>query len=175
MLVTCSSLFDAANARPAPGYDAAWLPRNETHPWPLGLGRCQWWPSSRALPLYSYTEKMAPVLEKQLPGVAGAGDNNNEEEEGLDLWQVRLFFQRRNHCQLLQGKVPPPPPTSCFVTTVCWEAPAARLKGAQIEAGRLVCQRSWSLSSVCQRVSKMCISPLFCNPMFFIEGMPNHG
>lgn len=33
-------------------------------------------------------EKMAPVLEKQLPGAAGAGDNNNEEEEGQNLWQV---------------------------------------------------------------------------------------
>uniref|UniRef100_A0A8C2WBJ7 Dynein light intermediate chain n=1 Tax=Cyclopterus lumpus TaxID=8103 RepID=A0A8C2WBJ7_CYCLU len=30
--------------------------------------------------------KMAPVLEKQLPGAAGAGDNNNEEEEGHNLW-----------------------------------------------------------------------------------------
>ncbi|XP_031702029.1 cytoplasmic dynein 1 light intermediate chain 2 isoform X1 [Anarrhichthys ocellatus] len=29
---------------------------------------------------------MAPVLEKQLPGAAGAGDNNNEEEEGQNLW-----------------------------------------------------------------------------------------
>uniref|UniRef100_A0A8C2WE32 Dynein light intermediate chain n=1 Tax=Cyclopterus lumpus TaxID=8103 RepID=A0A8C2WE32_CYCLU len=29
---------------------------------------------------------MAPVLEKQLPGAAGAGDNNNEEEEGHNLW-----------------------------------------------------------------------------------------
>ncbi|XP_029315290.1 cytoplasmic dynein 1 light intermediate chain 2 isoform X2 [Cottoperca gobio] len=29
---------------------------------------------------------MAPVLEKQLPGAAGAGDNNNEEEEGQNIW-----------------------------------------------------------------------------------------
>ncbi|XP_042349269.1 cytoplasmic dynein 1 light intermediate chain 2 isoform X1 [Plectropomus leopardus] len=29
---------------------------------------------------------MAPVLEKQLPGAAGTGDNNNEEEEGQNLW-----------------------------------------------------------------------------------------
>ncbi|XP_068586416.1 cytoplasmic dynein 1 light intermediate chain 2 isoform X2 [Cebidichthys violaceus] len=29
---------------------------------------------------------MAPVLEKQLPGAAGAGDNNTEEEEGQNLW-----------------------------------------------------------------------------------------
>ncbi|KAJ0044077.1 hypothetical protein NL108_010565, partial [Boleophthalmus pectinirostris] len=35
---------------------------------------------------------MAPVLEKQLPVVAGAGDNNNEDEEGQNLWQVSLYF-----------------------------------------------------------------------------------
>ncbi|XP_075877107.1 cytoplasmic dynein 1 light intermediate chain 2 isoform X2 [Nelusetta ayraudi] len=29
---------------------------------------------------------MAPVLEKRLPGAAGAGENNNEEEEGQNLW-----------------------------------------------------------------------------------------
>ncbi|TKS70262.1 hypothetical protein D9C73_004330 [Collichthys lucidus] len=33
---------------------------------------------------------MAPVLEKQLPGAAGTGDNNNEDEEGQNLWQVSL-------------------------------------------------------------------------------------
>lgn len=36
---------------------------------------------------------MAPVLEKQLPGAAGAGDNNNEDEEGQNLWQVLLLFK----------------------------------------------------------------------------------
>lgn len=40
-------------------------------------------------------EKMAPVLEKQLPGAAGmAGDNNNEDEEGQNLWQVVLLSYR---------------------------------------------------------------------------------
>ncbi|KAJ0002291.1 hypothetical protein NQD34_002087 [Periophthalmus magnuspinnatus] len=35
---------------------------------------------------------MAPVLEKQLPVSAGTGDNNNEDEEGQNLWQVSLHF-----------------------------------------------------------------------------------
>uniref|UniRef100_A0A3B3WX59 Dynein light intermediate chain n=1 Tax=Poecilia mexicana TaxID=48701 RepID=A0A3B3WX59_9TELE len=35
---------------------------------------------------------MAPVLEKQLPGAAGLGDNNKEDEEGQTLWQVVLSF-----------------------------------------------------------------------------------
>lgn len=37
-------------------------------------------------------EKMAPVLEKRHPGAAGASENNNEDEEGLDLWQVSVFI-----------------------------------------------------------------------------------
>lgn len=51
---------------------------------------------------------MAPVLEKQLPGAAGVGDNNNEEEEGQNLWQVaatllttsrppRVFLEKHRH------------------------------------------------------------------------------
>ncbi|KAF0043095.1 hypothetical protein F2P81_004432 [Scophthalmus maximus] len=34
---------------------------------------------------------MAPVLEKQVPGAAGPGENNNDDEEGQSLWQVTLF------------------------------------------------------------------------------------
>ena len=40
-------------------------------------------------------EKMAPVLEKKLLGAAGAGDtmeNNNEDEEGQNLWQVEVLL-----------------------------------------------------------------------------------
>ncbi|TNM90997.1 hypothetical protein fugu_003286 [Takifugu bimaculatus] len=38
---------------------------------------------------------MAPVLEKRHPGAAGTGENNNEDEEGQNLWQVPLFFFRK--------------------------------------------------------------------------------
>nr|XP_061796295.1 cytoplasmic dynein 1 light intermediate chain 2-like isoform X2 [Nerophis lumbriciformis] len=48
---------------------------------------------------------MAPVLEKQLPGVAGAGDHNNEEEEGLDLWTSILSdVSTRSSSKLPSGK-----------------------------------------------------------------------
>lgn len=58
---------------------------------------------------------MAPVLEKQLPGAAGAGDNNNEEEEGQNLWQVVLFFQKPWGCPGLYGGRAQPL-RFCFVT-----------------------------------------------------------
>ncbi|XP_054627347.1 cytoplasmic dynein 1 light intermediate chain 2 isoform X1 [Dunckerocampus dactyliophorus] len=48
---------------------------------------------------------MAPVLEKQLPGAAGAADNNNEEEEGLDLWTSILSeVSTRSSSKLPSGK-----------------------------------------------------------------------
>uniref|UniRef100_A0A673A741 Dynein light intermediate chain n=1 Tax=Sphaeramia orbicularis TaxID=375764 RepID=A0A673A741_9TELE len=49
--------------------------------------------------------KMAPVLEKQLPGAAGAGDNNNEEEEGQNLWSSILSeVSTRSNSKLPSGK-----------------------------------------------------------------------
>nr|XP_019935455.1 PREDICTED: cytoplasmic dynein 1 light intermediate chain 2 isoform X2 [Paralichthys olivaceus] len=48
---------------------------------------------------------MAPVLEKQLPGAAGAGDNNNEEEEGQTLWTSILSeVSTRSSSKLPSGK-----------------------------------------------------------------------
>ena len=44
--------------------------------------------------LCGHRNKMAPVLEKKLLGAAGAGDtleNNNEDEEGQNLWQVPVI------------------------------------------------------------------------------------
>lgn len=49
---------------------------------------------------------MAPVLEKRLPGAAGAGDNNNEDEEGQNLWQVPPF-NNLMHFSTRRGKVVP--------------------------------------------------------------------
>uniref|UniRef100_A0A671TLD6 Dynein light intermediate chain n=1 Tax=Sparus aurata TaxID=8175 RepID=A0A671TLD6_SPAAU len=49
--------------------------------------------------------KMAPVLEKQLPGAAGAGDNNNEDEEGQNLWTSILSeVSTRSSSKLPSGK-----------------------------------------------------------------------
>uniref|UniRef100_A0A669CTM7 Dynein light intermediate chain n=1 Tax=Oreochromis niloticus TaxID=8128 RepID=A0A669CTM7_ORENI len=49
--------------------------------------------------------KMAPVLEKQLPGAAGTGDNNNEEEEGQNLWSSILSeVSTRSSSKLPSGK-----------------------------------------------------------------------
>ncbi|XP_055020327.1 cytoplasmic dynein 1 light intermediate chain 2 isoform X4 [Boleophthalmus pectinirostris] len=48
---------------------------------------------------------MAPVLEKQLPVVAGAGDNNNEDEEGQNLWSSILSeVSTRSSSKLPSGK-----------------------------------------------------------------------
>uniref|UniRef100_A0AAX7TUZ2 Dynein light intermediate chain n=1 Tax=Astatotilapia calliptera TaxID=8154 RepID=A0AAX7TUZ2_ASTCA len=48
---------------------------------------------------------MAPVLEKQLPGAAGTGDNNNEEEEGQTLWSSILSeVSTRSSSKLPSGK-----------------------------------------------------------------------
>ncbi|XP_034433515.1 cytoplasmic dynein 1 light intermediate chain 2 isoform X2 [Hippoglossus hippoglossus] len=48
---------------------------------------------------------MAPVLEKQLPGAAGAGDNNNEDEEGQTLWTSILSeVSTRSTSKLPSGK-----------------------------------------------------------------------
>ncbi|XP_076011653.1 cytoplasmic dynein 1 light intermediate chain 2 isoform X2 [Genypterus blacodes] len=48
---------------------------------------------------------MAPVLEKQLSGAAGAGDNNNEEEEGQNLWTSILSeVSTRSSSKLPSGK-----------------------------------------------------------------------
>uniref|UniRef100_A0A7N5ZX22 Dynein light intermediate chain n=1 Tax=Anabas testudineus TaxID=64144 RepID=A0A7N5ZX22_ANATE len=48
---------------------------------------------------------MAPVLEKQLPGAAGAGDNNSEEEEGQNLWTSILSeVSTRSSSKLPSGK-----------------------------------------------------------------------
>ncbi|XP_062279705.1 cytoplasmic dynein 1 light intermediate chain 2 isoform X1 [Scomber scombrus] len=48
---------------------------------------------------------MAPVLEKQLPGAAGASDNNNEEEEGQNLWSSILSeVSTRSNSKLPSGK-----------------------------------------------------------------------
>uniref|UniRef100_A0A3B5AT60 Dynein light intermediate chain n=1 Tax=Stegastes partitus TaxID=144197 RepID=A0A3B5AT60_9TELE len=48
---------------------------------------------------------MAPVLEKQLPGAAGSGDNNNEEEEGQNLWSSILSeVSTRSSSKLPSGK-----------------------------------------------------------------------
>ncbi|XP_059211486.1 cytoplasmic dynein 1 light intermediate chain 2 isoform X2 [Centropristis striata] len=48
---------------------------------------------------------MAPVLEKQLPGAAGAGDNNNEDEEGQNLWTSILSeVSTRSSSKLPSGK-----------------------------------------------------------------------
>lgn len=44
------------------------------------------------MPLWLLNEKMAPVLEKRHPGAAGTGENNNEDEEGQNLWQVPAFL-----------------------------------------------------------------------------------
>uniref|UniRef100_A0A672G701 Dynein light intermediate chain n=1 Tax=Salarias fasciatus TaxID=181472 RepID=A0A672G701_SALFA len=49
--------------------------------------------------------KMAPVLEKQHPGAAGAGDNNSEEEEGQNLWSSILSeVSTRSSSKLPSGK-----------------------------------------------------------------------
>uniref|UniRef100_A0A672G6X3 Dynein light intermediate chain n=1 Tax=Salarias fasciatus TaxID=181472 RepID=A0A672G6X3_SALFA len=48
---------------------------------------------------------MAPVLEKQHPGAAGAGDNNSEEEEGQNLWSSILSeVSTRSSSKLPSGK-----------------------------------------------------------------------
>ncbi|XP_056134682.1 cytoplasmic dynein 1 light intermediate chain 2 isoform X2 [Lampris incognitus] len=48
---------------------------------------------------------MAPVLEKQLLGAAGANDNNNEEEEGQNLWSSILSeVSTRSSSKLPSGK-----------------------------------------------------------------------
>lgn len=48
---------------------------------------------------------MAPVLEKQLPGAAENGDNNNEEEEGQNLWTSILSeVSTRSDTKLPSGK-----------------------------------------------------------------------
>ncbi|XP_029354732.1 cytoplasmic dynein 1 light intermediate chain 2 isoform X3 [Echeneis naucrates] len=48
---------------------------------------------------------MAPVLEKQLPGAAGAGENNSEEEEGQNLWTSILSdVSTRSSSKLPSGK-----------------------------------------------------------------------
>uniref|UniRef100_A0A4W6CI31 Dynein light intermediate chain n=1 Tax=Lates calcarifer TaxID=8187 RepID=A0A4W6CI31_LATCA len=48
---------------------------------------------------------MAPVLEKQLPGAAGAGENNNEDEEGQNLWSSILSeVSTRSSSKLPSGK-----------------------------------------------------------------------
>ncbi|XP_072236848.1 cytoplasmic dynein 1 light intermediate chain 2 isoform X2 [Leuresthes tenuis] len=48
---------------------------------------------------------MAPVLEKQLPGAAGSGDNNNEDEEGQNLWSSILSeVSTRSSSKLPSGK-----------------------------------------------------------------------
>lgn len=58
---------------------------------------------------------MAPVLEKRLAGAAGAAENNNEDEEGQNLWQVLLLSE-------LTAARPDPVPGEaepqwfCFVT-----------------------------------------------------------
>uniref|UniRef100_A0A3B3VEE5 Dynein light intermediate chain n=1 Tax=Poecilia latipinna TaxID=48699 RepID=A0A3B3VEE5_9TELE len=57
---------------------------------------------------------MAPVLEKQLPGAAGLGDNNKEDEEGQTLWQVVLSFNGFLSAQSAMGLSEPR--RLCFVT-----------------------------------------------------------
>ncbi|XP_007553974.1 cytoplasmic dynein 1 light intermediate chain 2 isoform X1 [Poecilia formosa] len=48
---------------------------------------------------------MAPVLEKQLPGAAGLGDNNKEDEEGQTLWSSILSeVSTRSSSKLPSGK-----------------------------------------------------------------------
>ncbi|XP_033838867.1 cytoplasmic dynein 1 light intermediate chain 2 isoform X1 [Periophthalmus magnuspinnatus] len=48
---------------------------------------------------------MAPVLEKQLPVSAGTGDNNNEDEEGQNLWSSILSeVSTRSSSKLPSGK-----------------------------------------------------------------------
>uniref|UniRef100_A0A3Q3EGP4 Dynein light intermediate chain n=1 Tax=Kryptolebias marmoratus TaxID=37003 RepID=A0A3Q3EGP4_KRYMA len=50
---------------------------------------------------------MAPVLEKQLPGPNGSGDNNKEDEEGQNLWQVSSILSEvstRSSSKLPSGK-----------------------------------------------------------------------
>lgn len=47
--------------------------------------------AKKGLAFVAVKEKMAPVLEKRHPGAAGASENNNEDEEGQNLWQVSLF------------------------------------------------------------------------------------
>uniref|UniRef100_A0A1A8FJL9 Dynein light intermediate chain n=1 Tax=Nothobranchius korthausae TaxID=1143690 RepID=A0A1A8FJL9_9TELE len=48
---------------------------------------------------------MAPVLEKQLPGPAGLGDNNKEDEEGQSLWSSILSeVSTRSSSKLASGK-----------------------------------------------------------------------
>uniref|UniRef100_A0A8C7X7R1 Dynein light intermediate chain n=1 Tax=Oryzias sinensis TaxID=183150 RepID=A0A8C7X7R1_9TELE len=48
---------------------------------------------------------MAPVLDKHLPGAAGSGDNNNEDEEGQSLWSSILSeVSTRSSSKLPSGK-----------------------------------------------------------------------
>ncbi|CAL1603732.1 unnamed protein product [Knipowitschia caucasica] len=48
---------------------------------------------------------MAPVLDKQLPLSAGAGDNNNDDEEGQNLWSSILSeVSTRSNSKLPSGK-----------------------------------------------------------------------
>lgn len=60
---------------------------------------------------------MAPVLEKQLPGAAGLGDSNKEEEEGQTLWQVALSFNGFVSAQTAVKVAKPR--RRCFVTAGC--------------------------------------------------------
>uniref|UniRef100_A0A674NES9 Dynein light intermediate chain n=1 Tax=Takifugu rubripes TaxID=31033 RepID=A0A674NES9_TAKRU len=49
--------------------------------------------------------KMAPVLEKRHPGAAGTGENNNEDEEGQNLWSSILSeVSTRSSSKLPSGK-----------------------------------------------------------------------
>uniref|UniRef100_A0A8D3BIU6 Dynein light intermediate chain n=1 Tax=Scophthalmus maximus TaxID=52904 RepID=A0A8D3BIU6_SCOMX len=48
---------------------------------------------------------MAPVLEKQVPGAAGPGENNNDDEEGQSLWSSILSeVSTRSSSKLPWGK-----------------------------------------------------------------------
>uniref|UniRef100_A0A8D3DJY6 Dynein light intermediate chain n=1 Tax=Scophthalmus maximus TaxID=52904 RepID=A0A8D3DJY6_SCOMX len=50
-------------------------------------------------------KKMAPVLEKQVPGAAGPGENNNDDEEGQSLWSSILSeVSTRSSSKLPWGK-----------------------------------------------------------------------
>lgn len=71
---------------------------------------------------------MAPVLEKQLPGAAGPGDNNNEEEEGQNLWQVLLLSQDFVATEPLCGRAQPVW-FFCFVTAGCSQSNTGPARG----------------------------------------------
>lgn len=80
---------------------------------------------------------MAPVLEKQLPGAAGTGDNNNEDEEGQNLWQVSFHDTAAVLSPPCSGEAEPLK-WFCFVTAGVSVRTLARLAAAlaPTEAGR---------------------------------------